>query len=351
MSQEKKKVTLHDIAAECDVSVATVSMALSGKGKISQELRNTIKETATALGYTRRIPNGNTSGRAVVILSYVNHDWAYIQDFITPIFVQIEMKLTKNNLYPVIIPITNVTTNREVREAIHSCRAISVISIHYTNETLFREIEYEGIPITIINNSALREQFYSICIDDYQGAYDGAKYLIDLNHRHLLFMDYWREKEQLDVYIDRFIGFKKAIDEYHIPFESAQRITFDIEDQSEIGSGLMNTLRLYPKTTAIFAHDDRLAIRLYVELLQNGYRVPEDISLIAPGDTLDYSLPYIPKITTLKIDTNLLGSLSADSILQRIENTAHINTSSLRVTQQLVRRESCRRIDASTAAL
>jgi len=206
--------------------------------------------------------------------------------------------------------------------------------------------------ITEINNSTLREKFYSICIDDYEGAYDGAKYLAGLNHRHLFFIDYCRNKDQLapDVYRDRFIGFKKAIDEYNIPFESAQRITFDIEDQSEIGSGLMNTLRLYPKITAISAHDDRLAIRFYVELLQNGYRVPGDMSLIAPGDTLEYSLPYIPKITMLKIDTNLLGSLSADSILQRIDNNSHINTS-LRVTQQLVRRESCRRVDAPTATL
>lgn len=341
-----KKPTLSDIASACSVSVATASMALSGKGKISEEIRAEIKEKASALGYTRRASSSVSKGQTVAILSYVKHEWAYIQDFITPIFIQIEMKLTKNNLYPVMIPITSVTTNEDVHESLRSCRAISVISIHYTNETLFREIEYEGIPVTIINNSSLREKFYSICIDDYQGAYDGAKYLIDLNHRHLLFMDYWRESDQLEVYIDRFIGFKKAIDEYNIPFESAQRITFEIDDQAEISSGLMNTLRLYPKTTAIFAHDDRLAIRLYVELTQNGYRIPEDISIIAPGDTMDYTLPYIPKITTLKIDTNLLGSLSADSILQRMDSTTHLN-SSIKVSQQLVRRKSCRKIAPS----
>ena len=45
------RVTLKTIAERCGVSVSTVSLALSGKGKISPQQVKQIKETADALGY------------------------------------------------------------------------------------------------------------------------------------------------------------------------------------------------------------------------------------------------------------------------------------------------------------
>jgi len=273
---------------------------------------------------------------------YMTHEWAYLQDFITPILTQLQVKLTKRGLFPIIIPITDMITNEEIKETIICSNAVSVISIHYANEVLFKEIMFRGLPLAIINNSSLQKQFYSVSVDDFQGAYDGAKYLIELNHKNILYMDYWR-RNQPQVYLDRFIGFKKAIDEFHIPFASSQRITFEIGDQLQIESGIINTLRIHPKTTAIFAHDDRLAIRIYVELKKRGYKIPEDISIIAPGDTLDYSLPYIPQITTMKIDTNLLGSLSADIVIHRTLDNPDL-LAAIRVSQQLVERGSCCRI-------
>lgn len=46
-----KKVTIRDIARELNVSIATVSRALSGKGKVNPELRERIIQRARELGY------------------------------------------------------------------------------------------------------------------------------------------------------------------------------------------------------------------------------------------------------------------------------------------------------------
>ncbi|WP_406613844.1 LacI family DNA-binding transcriptional regulator [Candidatus Caldatribacterium sp.] len=46
-----KKVTIRDIARELNVSIATVSRALSGKGKVNPELREKIIRRAKELGY------------------------------------------------------------------------------------------------------------------------------------------------------------------------------------------------------------------------------------------------------------------------------------------------------------
>jgi len=336
---EKRKVTLHDIARKAGVSSATVSMALSGKGHISEEMKEIVRKTAKELGYKRR-GTKNSTGKCIAILTYATNEWAYLQQFITPMFTQIETKLAKYNLYPIIIPITRMSTRSSLHESILSSNAAGLLSIHFSDEQLFEEVEYEGIPVTIINNSSLQKKFHSICTDDFQGAYDGTNYLIECGHRNFLYVDYWR-KDQPAVFVDRNIGFKKAIDEHDIHFEPAQRITYEIEDQTQLKSSLMGTLRLYPDTTAIFAHDDRVGICIYTALKELGYRIPEDISLLAPGDTLDYSLPYIPQITTMKIDTNLLGSLAADGIIHHINSNTETGPT-LKVTQQLVRRSTCR---------
>ena len=143
--------------------------------------------------------------------------------------------------------------------------------------------------------------------------------------------------------MDRFIGFKRSLDEHGIPFSDSNRITIDIDETNELRSGLINALKNSSETSAIFAHDDRLAIRIYCILQKEGYSIPEDISLIAPGDTLDYSQPYIPPITTMRIDTNLLGSLAANQIIKHIEDPPE-ELETFKVTQQLVDRASCRPI-------
>src|SRR5690554_5714400 len=168
----KKKLTLKDIALRCDVSTASVSMALSGKGNISKSLRKEIHDVAAQMGYTKNRISKDPTGKTVAILMYINHEWAYLQDFITPIFTQLQVKLTKHNLYPTIIPITNMISNEEIKKSIHSTDVVSIIALHYVNEMLFKELSYEGLPITIINTSSLQKQFYSVCVDDYQGAYD-----------------------------------------------------------------------------------------------------------------------------------------------------------------------------------
>ena len=47
-------VSVKDIAAECGVSVATVSKALNGYSDISEETRRMVKDKAAQMGY---LPN------------------------------------------------------------------------------------------------------------------------------------------------------------------------------------------------------------------------------------------------------------------------------------------------------
>ena len=53
-------VSIRDLAAACGVSISTVSKALHGNGRISEETARRITETAAAMGYT-----GSQAARAL----------------------------------------------------------------------------------------------------------------------------------------------------------------------------------------------------------------------------------------------------------------------------------------------
>lgn len=338
------KVRLLDIATKIGVSSATVSMALSGKGNISESLRDQILRTAGDMGYSKRqSPKKiNNQSRCLAILTYMNPAWAYLGKFTAPIYAQIESVSLKNDYYPIIVPITDYTTEKDIRETIIQSQATGIIAIHAYFEDLFEQMCRMGLPVVMVNNSSSQNKFHNICVDDYQGASDATQYLINMGHRNILYIDYWRP-DQPSVVMDRFFGFKRSLDEHEIPFFDRNRIQIDIDEINELASSIRYALKINPEITAIFSHDDRLAIRIHSILKKEGLSIPEDISLIAPGDTLDYNLPYIPPITTMRIDTNLLGVLAGEQIIKHIE-TPPDELVTLKVAQQLVDRGSCRRI-------
>ena len=62
--EQKKKVTLSEIAERLNISVVTVSKALSNKEGVGDDLRKQIKDLAAEMGYKqKKATSGNLSGK------------------------------------------------------------------------------------------------------------------------------------------------------------------------------------------------------------------------------------------------------------------------------------------------
>ena len=99
-------------------------------------------------------------------------------------------------------------------------------------------------------------------------------------------------------------------------------------------------VRLFCLSTALFVLDDELALRVHMVLSERGLRVPDDISIIAPGDVLDYSKPYIPQFNTMRINTDIIGSTTGEFLMNRLRH-AKQKLYGLKVNQEFVDRGSC----------
>jgi len=338
------KPKLKDVADHARVSLTTASMALSNTGRLSSETRERVLSAARAIGYQRRNEDRQQKKIKIVgILLYIDAEWTFVFHFIRPIIQEFERTVAPAGYNTILIPISRLETVAEIYEKILEAGCSAVVSLHYGNWELTDKLERRGIPSILVMNGNFQDRCYSVCVDDFQGAYEGTLHLIKHGHRIIGYID----TERLDLpqlLVDRFIGFKKALDEYGIDFSDDMRLRYTIGRIGELSRSLEALLSRDPSITAFFVLDDDLAARVIIALQRIHRRVPEDISIIAPGDVLDYSLPHIPQITTMRIDTAYMGKITGQMMLNRItHNPQDIHV--LKVKQQLVKRGSCRTVD------
>jgi LacI family transcriptional regulator len=143
----------------------------------------------------------------------------------------------------------------------------------------------------------------------------------------------------------------KAVNASNLRFDESSKVDIDHEDQDILRTQIGSLFDQSEPPTGIFALDDELARRVLLVLEERGISVPEDVSIIAPGDVLDYTKPYTPRITTMRINTDLIGSTTGELLLNRIRH-AQEKLYVLKVNQELVERGSCAppRIDSGRCA-
>lgn len=342
---ENDSPRLKDVARNAGVSPTTASMVFTGTGRISEETQQRVLLAAKAMGYQHQLREKKPlkSGVHVALLIIIDSEWSFIWHFLTDMIRQIEEDLGHHGLKTIMVPISHYDNDEAIYQKITRVGCRSVFSIHLGKDKLFKRLEDEGIPVIVIMNNNYQDSFFSICVDDFQGAYEGARHLLTLGHRRIDFVDSYRE-DLPSLSTDRYFGYRKALEEAGVVFEKSHRINCSVGySEKELELCFQQSLEGKDAPTALFCLDDEIAFRTWNALTKLGYRVPEDISILAPGDVLDYSKPYIPPITTMHIDMSYVGRLAVEMLNNRMKNeidSVHV----LKVKQQLVERGSCKEI-------
>ena len=219
------KPTIRDIAKTLDLSLATVSLALRGKGNFSPETRALVREKAVELGYSlpERALRSEKLRRTLGVLLVIDASVGYLFHFIRTIIENLERRVREDGYDVVLIPISFQSTDSEIVEKVLDARVKAVASLHYANINAFIRLEDRGIPIVVVMNNTHVHSYYSVSSDDFRGAYDGTKYLIDLGHRALAYIGCDRfNLEALGR--EQFMGFMSAIHEFHLEFDAGLHI-------------------------------------------------------------------------------------------------------------------------------
>jgi LacI family transcriptional regulator len=286
----RKKTNIKDIAHITNLSITTVSRVLNGKTKqyrISEKSRKKILEAAEELNY---IPNqiavnlqsGKTRTIALIIPSLIN-------PFFSRIAGQINLELQRMGYFTLISDSDeNVEIEKEDLKQLISRNVEGIIIAPCGNNLdQLKLIQDQNIPVVCLDRYIEGLDIPFVSTDNYTGAYLATKHFIKNGHSAIACIQGIESSMPNKL---RIKGFKAALKEAGIKTASISGYDFSVQN------GYTETLLLMHsmvKPTAIFAMSNTIALGCMKALKENGYRIPEDISLIAYDDH-----PYLDYLST-----------------------------------------------------
>ena len=186
----------------------------------------------------------------------------------------------------------------------------------HTNLHLYRYIEERKIPCVSLGNKLCSTDIPSVTTDDYTGGRIAAEYFVKRGHRSFACL---MNQEEYSGCM-RYAGFAAGLHERDIPVERCHILWFGhAEIDSLFREEADNILRLAERTTAFFCFNDAAAVNLYRLFVENGVRVPEDVSIIGYDDSYLCEINPVP-LTALHQDPETAGYIAAQNLLRLIED-------------------------------
>ena len=312
----KKRAKLEDVAREAGVSTATVSYVINKNPSqtITKETVERVRLAVKKLGY---IPNmaakslvTNQSKLIGVVIPQTEPDkeFMFSNPFYGEFLSSVEYVARKNG-YHIIISGTNADENYLKIANTRNLDGIIIVGMYL--DKYYTALKKTQIPIVLVDCYSQDSCFNKIQIDDRQGGYLAAKYLIEKGHRTVALITGLIKKT--GVIEQRLAGYRDAILEAGMDFDTS--LVYDGEVSYEYGRIAGGLLAQNPrKPSAVFVSADILAIGVVKGLRSNGLMIPRDISIIGFDDTW-LSTICDPPLTAVHQDIALKGKKAVEIIL------------------------------------
>lgn len=351
MSMPSKRCTIHDVAADAEVSISTVSLVMNGKNNVSPATRARVQEAAERLGYVprkaaRQLASQKTGNVGLILLE--SH-FTRSEPFYTRIFLGTEFEARHQQRYVLLATVPasyepGVHTPRFLKE--HNVDGVLVAG--KTPTALLDELERDDLPTVLIDYE--RDPFASVCIDNRGGTRAATSYLTERGHRHIAFLGADIEHPSL---AERLDGYRLALAEAGLPFDETL-ILLDAEHGPRRATGrrlASSLLALEPRPTAAFCVNDAIALGLLDAVREAGLSVPDDLAIVG-FDDVDGAATSVPPLTTVRVFKEQLGELALRHLGDLIDQATRPSASatpeppytrggsSLRIATELVVRHS-----------
>lgn len=315
-----KNITIKDIAKELNISIATVSRAISGDKNVRQETKKLVLEAVDKYGYKRNpvainLKSGRTNTIGVIV-----------PEMKTPFFSSI-IEGIQNVMYPrgvkVIIAQSDENTEREkenllLMESFMVDGIIIGICHKDKNKNEFKRLIKKGLPLVFYDRIPNDIDVSKVIIDDYAKSFFLVEYLIRKGFKkiaHIVAPEYMQSSNI------RFKGYRDALAKFKMPYDEqlvVKSLGMSFED------GVIATEQLIRKeirVEAIFACTDTIAIGAMNYLQDNNIRVPDDIAVAGFSGTV-LSKVVRPALTTVEQPLLKMGEMCADVLLEKINDSS-----------------------------
>lgn len=317
MAARPSNIRLKDIAAKAGVSVMTVSKVMRDEPDVSQATKARIRALAQQMGY---VPDSLAQGLrtgATKILGLV------ISAVTNPIFARIVLALEERAHelgYDLIIAQHLLSAEREeaIIRRLLSRRVdglfLSPVYRLAPQAPAYDEIRARGTPTVILGHPAASfcAGLVSVETEDQLGSASVTRHLIEQGHTRIA---YFAGPAASPAAQERLDGYRKALREANI--ETDDRLVFIAGNSIEDGErAALQMLNEGARPTAIQTFNDMTAVGAANLLLNQGLRIPDDISIAGFGNILLSEYFRVP-LTTVRQPKFRLG-VAAMELMQKM---------------------------------
>ena len=311
-----KETTLKEIAETLGISITTVSKALKNYSDVSEKTRKAVIALAEELSYTPnsfavnlRTKESKTIG--LIIPEVVHH---FFSNVINGIFAEAEKKG-----YLVIILQSNESLELEKKQvALLINKRVDGIIMSLSNESNndfhIKEILRKEIPFVQFDKISKLIPSSKVIINDQKAAMEAVQHLIDKGCKKIAHI---RGPENPQNAIDRFIGYKKALEKNGIPYDSklvysCKNVTF--EEGIEFAKQIVDE---HPDVDGIFVITDLVAVGVLAYFNEKGIQVPNQIAVIGFSNWF-MSQVITPKLSTVDQPSYEMGVAAFSLLLEEM---------------------------------
>ena len=324
-------VTIKDIADYTKISVSTISRALNNPDSVSDKKRQIINEAVNQLGY---VPNYFASN----LKSKTNHNIGFIvNDVQNPFFNRLIRSIEKNlaNQYKLFINF-GLGDDERIDAKIHNFLGNSMSAIMFSpnnyNANTARIFKQQGVYVVQLFTKQY-EEFDSIVVDDYYGAYLAARRLLYSGHRRIMLIGFDNA-----IWQTRVDGFCKAHEDLGLPMEEGS--LFAIGDKEFITDKICTKILAF-SPTAVITVSDTIGFNTIKAIQKLTLKIPQDISIVQYDDT---SWADLLNITAIGHPIDVLGKMIAETLVQGLKETTHRKPVFRKIDPIVLERESIKDI-------
>lgn len=302
-SHPRHPVTMREVAEAAGVSVATVSLVLNNKkgARIGAETRQRVRNAVKDLGYR---PNA----MAKTLVSGTSKFIGLVADAIasTPFAGQIihgaQDEAWKHGY---VLLVANTEGSEHVEKD-----AIAMMLEHKVHGILYSTWYHRPVEVpdalretdfVLVNCSDQDGNAPAVVPDEAQGGHTATTMLLEHGHTKIAFINTTTESPART---GRLAGYRRALSDAGIEFDPA--LVIDAAPDQEGGFGAVPDV-LKTGATAVFCHNDRVAMGVYDGLRENGIAIPDDIAVVGFDNQEVIAAHLRPTLSTVGLPHYELG--------------------------------------------
>lgn len=311
-----KDITLKEIAQKLGISITTVSKALKNYPDVSEKTKNAVIEMAKSLHFTPnsfavnlRTKESKTIG--LIIPEVVHH---FFSNVIKGIIAEAE-----KSGYLVIILQSSESKELEIKQVdLLMNKRVDGILLSLSNESNddehLKEIIRRDIPFVMFDKISKLINCSKVIINDQKAAFDATEHLINKGCKKIAHI---RGPVNPQNAIDRFLGYKKALEKHNIPFDKTLVYTCkgsEFEEGYDFAKEIMTD---HTDVDGIFCVTDIVAIGVINYLNEINVAIPQQIKVIGFSNWFMGQV-VTPKLSTVDQPGYEMGVTSFNLLLEEI---------------------------------